>query len=268
MSSMMEGAIEHGRDLSVGAKYSNPSVCVTGVTNVVDALMAIDELVFKQRKHTCAELWEAMRANYEGYDDLLRDIRLLPHKFGNGDAACTALYRRVCGVHNDYFINQPAPRGGHYICGLWPHTLFAAQGQNTFASLDGRKAHEPVVDSVGPVGTRATQGPTTVLRDVAALDGAHLWSACYAFNMRFPAQICSSPESRPKLAALIETFFQLGGMQMQLNTLSSEILSDAMRNPQNYADLVVRVAGFSAYFTTLSPAIQQDIVQRAVYEVR
>ncbi|MHB1356010.1 MAG: pyruvate formate lyase family protein [Anaerolineae bacterium] len=267
MSSMMEGAIENGRDLSMGARYNNASMCVTGVTNVVDALMAIDELAFKQRRRTCNELWEAMRANFVGYGDVLRDIQVFTTRFGNGDQASTALYRRVCGVHNDFFFNQPSPRGGHYICGLWPHSLFAAQGKNTYASLDGRKAYEPVVDSVGPVGARATHGPTTVLQDVAALDASHLWSACYAFNMRFPAEICSSSEARSKLAALLETFFNMGGMQVQLNTLSSEILSDAMRNPQNYADLLVRVAGFSAYFTTLSTAIQQDIINRVVYEV-
>jgi pyruvate-formate lyase len=123
------------------------------------------------------------------------------------------------------------------------------------------------VDSVGPAGTRALKGPTTVVGDVAALEGSRLWSACYAFNMRFQAELCTSPELRPKLAALIETFFRMGGMQMQLNTLSSDILEDAMRNPKSYPDLVVRVAGFSAYFTTLDPAIQRNIVDRAVYEL-
>jgi pyruvate-formate lyase len=85
--------------------------------------------------------------------------------------------------------------------------------------------------------------------------------------VRFQGQLCTSGELRPKLAALIETFFRIGGMQMQINTLSSDTLVDAIRNPRNYPDLVVRVAGFSAYFTTLDPAIQRNIVDRAIYEL-
>ena len=265
MSALMEG-IEFGRDLSEAVRYEVPSVCITGSTNVVDALLAIKELAFVRQTHTPAQLFAAMAANFEGCEDVRRAIETCPH-YGNGGAEAVALYNDVCQMYTDMLFQMEGPRGGVFCGGLWTTTWHVIQGKWTAASLDGRRAGEPLCDSVGPLSGHATEGPTAVIRDVASLKAAEHWRGGITFNLRLAPSLFDTAESVEKVAQFIETYFALGGMQIQINTIGVETLRAAQRTPESYADLVVRVAGFSAYFTALAPEVQEEIIARTEFSV-
>jgi formate C-acetyltransferase len=263
MSSLMHNAVEQGRDIAYGAKWNFPTVCVTGITNVVDSFLAMEHLVENTGKYTFAEFYDEIKCNYKGSEKLLSDIRGLDKKFGNGNAEYPRLYNKVCEVHDAIFEKQPGPRGDRFASGIWPVTWHVSQGAFTGASPDGRLAGEPLVDSAGPVSGRAKNGPTALILDMASIDSARHWPGGYVLNVKFSKDLFKTEENIEKIASLIDTFFRIGGMQMQINTHSSELLRKAKAEPEKYKDIVVRVAGYSAYFCALDEGVQDEIISRA-----
>jgi formate C-acetyltransferase len=267
MSSLMHGALERGQDLTKGVTYNFPTVCITGVTNVLDSLLSIEELVFESGDYSFSDLYDALMANYEGYEDLLVRIRASQNRFGNGQPRYVDLYNRICEAHTGVLETQPGPRGGYFAPGLWTTGWYVQQGRHTGPSLDGRRAGEPIADGAGPVSGRVYKSPTAVARDMAGVDAVRHYPGGYVHNQKFSSSLFRSEEQLEKLADYIETYLKIGGMQMQINVHSKALLMDALENPDKHRDLVVRVAGFSAYFTTLDPGVQEEIATRAVVEV-
>ena len=140
-------------------------------------------------------------------------------------------------------------------------TTYAAEGTKVGATPDGRRAGEPLADSIGPVTGRDRNGPTAMLRSVTRLP-LHLATGTPVLNIRFAKRMFSSQEGRRAIRDLITTYFEMGGMQIQLTIVDREILEDAIVHPELHEDLIVRVGGFSAYFNSLSPALQQAILER------
>ncbi|MGB9886964.1 MAG: glycyl radical protein [Moorellales bacterium] len=238
-----------------------------GIMNVVDSLAVVKKLIFEDRKLSMEELIEALKANWNGFEEVRKMCMSAP-KYGNDDdyvdgiakelfrfiVAEEAKYRgvngaRVCGV------------GGASITSMWPG------GAVTGATPDGRRAGEVVADgTVSPVQGRDSKGPTAVLKSASKID--QVLCASTLLNMRFHPSALKSEDDLRKLAMLIKTYFNMGGKWIQFNVVSRETLLDAQQNPEKYQDLVVRVAGYSAYFVQLGKALQDDIIARTEHDLR
>ena len=267
MSGSMAGAIEAGRDLSRGVKVNMPTVCMVGVSNVADAMLAIEEVIYERRRFSPDMLMAALRQNYDGYEVLRRAMLNVKEKFGNGSERAVACFNRLSAIQQTALDRWAGPRGGRLTSGLWATTWHVRMGEKTGASADGRHAKEPLVDGIGAVTGRAHNGPTAVALDVAGIDARRLWQGGYTFNLKFNKALLNGPDGVRRLSAFIHAFFMENGMQMQINTIDKATLIEAQRDPEHHADLIVRVAGFSAYFCALDKGVQDEIISRSEHAI-
>lgn len=196
----------------------------------------------------------------ERYKNLRTMINALP-KFGNDIPEVDAFARKAAGCYSYSVEKHKNPRGGTYQAGLYPVSANVPLGAQTGATPDGRLAHEPVADGVSPCAGMDTNGPTAAASSVARLDHANASNGTL-YNMKFHPSALSGRSGLENFAALVHTYFDKKGSHMQFNVVSRETLLDAQAHPENYKSLVVRVAGYSALFTTLSRSLQDDIIRR------
>jgi formate C-acetyltransferase len=232
------------------------------IIDVADSLMAVKKLVFDDRKLTMDELLGALDSNFDGKrGEEIRRLCLAQPKFGNDTDEVDLLakkisedsYQIIRSYDNSPFRNYIIAREGlawHYFGGLGVGAL-----------PNGRKAFEPLNDgSVSPMRGADRKGPTAVLR--SALKAGFKESHASVLNQKFSAAMIRSDESIDKLVAYTNTFMRNGGSHIQYNMVDTRELKDAKIHPENHRDLIVRIGGFSAYFTQLSPAIQDDVINR------
>ena len=194
------------------------------------------------------------------YSSLLEKIGQLP-KFGNDLADIDAFARDVAYTYTRPLEKYKNPRGGMFQAGLYPVSANVPLGAQTGATPDGRLAYTPIADGVGPAAGRDVKGPTASANSVSKLDH-YIASNGTLFNMKFHPSALAGPSGLESFVALVRGFFDQKGMHMQFNVVSRETLRDAQKNPEKYKSLVVRVAGYSALFTTLSRSLQDDIINR------
>lgn len=194
------------------------------------------------------------------YDELLEWIADI-NKYGNDIEDVDMFARDVAYTYTKPLQKYRNPRGGQYQAGLYPVSANVPLGAQTGATPDGRLANTPIADGVGPVAGKDTLGPTATANSVARLDHG-IASNGTLFNQKFHPSALSGMEGLQKFVALIRAFFDQKGMHMQFNVVSRETLLDAQAHPEKYKGLVVRVAGYSALFTTLSKSLQDDIINR------
>lgn len=194
------------------------------------------------------------------YDELLDMIAQVP-KFGNDIPEVDAFAREVAYTYTRPLQNFRNPRGGQYQAGLYPVSANVPLGAQTGATPDGRLAGTPVADGVSPAAGRDVHGPTAAANSVSRLDHT-IASNGTLFNMKFHPSALSGRNGLENFVALIRSYFDQKGMHMQFNVVSRETLRDAQKHPEKYKTLVVRVAGYSALFTTLSRSLQEDIINR------
>ena len=204
-----------------------------------------------------AELSPADKALCEKVYDLINEAP----KFGNDIAEVDLFARDVAYTYTKPLETFRNPRGGQFQAGLYPVSANVPLGAQTGATPDGRLAHMPVADGVSPSAGRDTKGPTAACNSVAKLDHG-IASNGTLFNQKFHPSALSGEQGLVKFVALIRSFFDQKGMHMQFNVVSRATLLDAQEHPENYQHLVVRVAGYSALFTTLSRSLQDDIIRR------
>ena len=173
-----------------------------------------------------------------------------------------ALANKVNAVHAEFFWKHVDSRNGRYTCGVWPVESQVWVGRWTAATPDGRHKGAPIVDGVGACQGADRNGPTALLLSVAQLDSVRHWPAGYVCNVKFAPSCFDSPDDVSKIADLAATFMALGGQELQFNVVDAATLRAAQAEPERYADLIVRVAGFSAYFTQLSQPVQEEIISR------
>ena len=196
----------------------------------------------------------------EKYNRLLELIDSVP-KYGNDVKEVDLFAREVAYVYSKELEKYKNPRGGQYQAGLYPVSANVPLGEQTGATPDGRLANTPVADGVGPVSGKDTHGPTAAANSVAKLDHA-ICSNGTLYNQKFHPSALKGEAGLMKFVSYIRAFFDQKGMHMQFNVVSRETLLDAQAHPENYKSLVVRVAGYSALFTTLSKSLQDDIINR------
>jgi len=238
----------------------NSVLLPVGMINVADSLATIKKLVFEEKKITMEQLKKAVQANWEGYEELRRMCLEAP-KYGNDDdytdLIAKDLYRFLAMTITkfDYTLGGKHQPGGISISSMW------AGGDITGATPDGRYAGEVLADgSMSPMRGRDTNGPTAIIKSASKIDQALYASTL--LNMKFHPSTLGNTEDLKKLATLIKTYFSLGGKHVQFNVVSREMLLEAQKQPENYSDLVVRVAGYSAYFVQLGKRVQDEIIAR------
>lgn len=267
VSAFYSDCMKSGRDLTEGgAKYNGTGPQASGLATCSDSLSSIRYLLFEQKVCTGEELLRALQDNWEGHEYLyaLVNSSRIPH-FGNDDDRADELFTWLFECYCRHISKRENPRGGHFSPGVYSVNANVAMGLGTNATPDGRKAGEAISDNMGPVHTvRAshdTNGPTALTASVAKVDQSQATNGTL-LNMKFPQEAVSGLEGRDNLAAFLRSYLEMGGMHVQFNIMSSETMRAAQKHPEDYRDMLVRVAGYSAYFVELGIPLQNDLIQR------
>jgi pyruvate-formate lyase len=263
-SSLMVNAIKEGKDLlDRTVPFENGAVLnPIGMINVVDSLAAIKKLVFDEKKVTMKELQAALAANWQGEEyEKIRKMCLSAPKYGNDDDYVDSIAKELYQFWAETTVTFDTIYGGKHkptaisISSQWPG------GALTGATPDGRYAGECLADgTMSPMRGRDTRGPTAVIKSALSIDQVPYQATL--MNMKFHPSALKSTEDMKKLSDLIRTYFSFGGKHVQFNVVNRETLLDAQKHPENHRDLVVRVAGYSAYFVQLGKVVQDEIIGR------
>jgi len=269
LSISTEGCMESGKDVSEGgAKYNSYGGTATGVATAADSLTAIKWAVFDKKICTAKQLLVAVVSNWEGTENEALRQRILhecPH-YGNGDPYADEAQKYLF----DYYYNST--RGFHtkycktYKCGMFGAADHVPQGACTWATPDGRKTGEPLADATSPAQGRDVNGPTGVFNSMLSWDNSRFMDGI-ALNMKIHPSALAREGGIAKLRDMTKAYFDQGGVEVQYNVVDAKTLRDAQANPDNYHNLVVRIAGFSAYFVDMTDTMQEDIIRRAEHSV-
>jgi pyruvate formate-lyase/glycerol dehydratase family glycyl radical enzyme len=263
MSSLLDDCIVRKRDMVFGGtRYNLSGVGVFGPANVCDGMMAIRKWVCEEKRLTWKELRQVLLDDYAGHEEIRLLFANKTPRFGNDLTEVDTFINRITAVHADFFWKQVDSRNGRYTSGVWPVTTHVGTGTWTAATPDGRHKGAPLVDGVGACQGADRNGPTALLQSVARLDNINHWTAGNTCNIKFSATGIRAGNGVDRLRDLTTTFMKLGGQELQVNIVDAGTLHDAMKNPEMHADLVIRVAGYSAYFTTLNANVQNEIISR------
>jgi formate C-acetyltransferase len=257
-----------------GAVYDMVTGPETGVTNVGNSLASLKKLVFEEGLITGAELKEALDSDFEGPDgERIRQLLInRAPKFGNDDDYVDSLTSRAYMIFIRELAKYKNTRYGRGPIGgiNYPCTATISgnvpSGKVVGASPDGRHGGEPLAEGCSPFHGTDKFGPTAVIQSVAKMPNI-LITGGNLLNQRLEPSSLETEEGMKKLEDMIRTFFELKGWHIQFNVISSQKLRDAQSKPQDYSDLVVRVAGYSALFTVLEPATQEDIIARTAHSL-
>ena len=232
----------------------------TGVINVADSLAAVKTLVYDQKKYTMAQLMDALDANWVGYDDMRADFVAAP-KYGNDLDLPDSLAAELYHVYAQEVGRYVTPTGGRTVANAISIAAHQPGGMVTGALPDGKRDREILADgSISPVQGCDTNGPLAVLRSGMKIDQDEY--AATLLNMKFSPQALKTEDDLRKLASVIKAYLTNGGKHVQFNVVDKETLLAAKAEPEKHRDLIVRVAGYSAYFTVLSGGIQKEIIDR------
>jgi pyruvate-formate lyase len=267
LSSLFSKCVETGRDVANGgtAPYSTEGHGLVGSPNVGDSLAAIKKIVFEDKKFTMKQLIDALDNNFSNMDDLLNALKSAP-KFGNDDDYVDSIVNEVLTHASNQIRQYQGISGTRPSVAASAGTGHLGLGTSVGALPDGRKAREPLSEGgISPHQGRNISGPTSTMRSVAKLDHLKLTGGS-VFNMRFNPDVVKDSVKLRKFASLIRTFCESGGYLVQFNIIDADTLRDAQKNPQQYRDLLVRVATYSAYFVELSPRLQNDIIARTEFQ--
>jgi formate C-acetyltransferase len=259
ISALIDDGIEMAADCRKWYYFHRNYIMPTGVNNVADSLAAIKKFVFEEKKITMAELLDALRKNFEGKEEL-RQMLLSAPKFGNDDDYVDSIAEKV-----HFRIKKETEKFTTYYG--YPYDTDGTNasvgyflGFDVAATPEGRKAREPLHDgTVSPVQGRDRKGPSAVLNSVGKIDP--LLSCNHLFNQRFAPQFLGG-DNREIFAQYLKTWSDLGIHHIQFNVIDPETLRDAQQHPEKHSDLIVRVAGYSAYFVDLTKSLQDDIITR------
>lgn len=267
VSMFMEDCIGKGLDLTQGgARYNHTGPQGNGIGTVADSLSTINQLVFDEKRVTGKHLLDAVKSNWTADEALYALVNSSKvHHYGNDDDYADRYAVETFNIFCKNIEGRLNSRGGTYCPGVYGVSANVALGLISGASIDGRKAGEPISDNMGPVHTAASShdinGPTAIANSVTKCDHSRATNGTL-LNWRFSPECLSGEEGRNNFISLIETYFGKKGMHSQFNIISTETMKDALVHPEKYKDMLVRVAGYSAYFVELSKPLQYDLIAR------
>ena len=268
LSATMDGCMENGLDvLWGGAKYNGGGNSSIGHGTVADSLNIIDQLCFREKYCTTRELYDALMNNWEGYEELHQYILGKAAHFGNNDPEADKYLGFVADTYSELICRGTTPRHDtHWSAGCWPVTLNVALGRFLAATPDGRKSGEPMSDGISPCQGMDKSGPFATINSILKFDQATYANGTLC-NMKFHPTALKGQEGDRKLRSVMEAYFDGGGMELQINVVDAETLRKAQDHPEDYQDLVVRIAGFSAYFVEVYREAQNDLIKRTEMSV-
>ena len=263
LSISFKEAIEQAKDYSAGGgKYTNGSgITMVGTADIINSLAAIRYLVYEEKSVGMEKLLEALDADFEGYEDVQKLCDEAP-KYGNDDSRvddiAASIFTFVCDDIESY-----SNKFGRMTAGILPVSGNTPFGLEIGALPSGRKAWTPLADGISPSGGTDTHGPTAVLKSVSHMPHSH-FSAGTLLNMKLDPEMFSSDFGVAQMMALLKSICTLDIYHTQFNVVDQEKLIDAQKNPDEYRGLLVRVAGYTAYFTELGKEVQDEIIARTV----
>jgi formate C-acetyltransferase len=262
LSSLVDDCIEKGQDvMEGGAHYNFVGPEGVGVATTADSLAVIKKLVFEEGKLDFNELVKILRANFENYEIVRQMLITRAPKFGNDNDYVDLIAREVAGVYCREVEKYQTMRGGSFSPGLYTATSHVPMGMVVGATPDGRLAGAPLNDGISPSQGRDVLGPTASIKSVSKLDQV-LASNGTLLNMKFNPTNLQDSRSLEKFINMIRSYFKMGGLHVQFNAVSADTLREAQQKPEKYRDLVVRVAGYSAFFTSLEKTLQDEVISR------
>ncbi|MCJ7772797.1 MAG: formate acetyltransferase, partial [Desulfobacterales bacterium] len=262
-SMLVQGCLESGKDLTQGgAVYNSSGIQGVGVADVADSIAAIDNVIFKKKKYSMAQLQKAIRNNFKN-DEKLRAELINAPKYGNNHPEPDRFAGLVANIFHSALSRYTNTRGGPYVPGFYSSTCHVAFGEKVGALPSGRKAGEPFAASLGASNGRDKKGPTALLNSVASIN-ADLCPNGYALNLRFDPHTLAGDKGPELISGLVGGYFKQGGMEMQLNVVDQKTLEEARAYPGRYPELVVRVAGYCAYFDDLPDSVKAEIISRTI----
>jgi formate C-acetyltransferase len=247
-----------------GAIYNSGGIMGVGVAIVADSLEMIRKHVFEQTTITMDSLLKALHSDYEEYEELRALLENDPSKYGNDIEKVDFLARDTGIAFCDAIQSRMTTRDGPYHGALFSVSMYIPQGEVLGATPDGRKAGIMLSDGVSPTQNRDVNGPTAAMKSVARLDHQRCYNGTL-YNMKFTPEMFGSKKSREKFIGLIEGYFKMNGLHVQFNVVDKATLEDAKIHPLQHRNLIVRVAGYSAYFIELDPFVQDEIIARTEF---
>ncbi len=264
LSLVIDDCIENARDYhDGGARYNTSYIQGVGLGSITDSLSAIKYHLYDQKHVDMPTLLKALNADFAGYDELLDGLVNQTPKYGNDDDAADAVLKRVFESYYAAVNGKPNTRGGVHRVNLLPTTCHVYFGSIIGAMPDGRRAGQPLSEGISPVQGADRNGPTAVLKSAAKID--HIRTGGTLLNQKFLPQVLSGEVGITKLGHLVRSYFSLDGHHIQFNVVDIETLRKAQKEPDQYRDLIVRVAGYSDYFVDLTPELQEEIIQRTAH---
>jgi formate C-acetyltransferase len=261
LSLVIEDCIAKGKDYNAGgARYNTTYVMGVAPGSCTDSLSAIKYHVFERKTIRMAELQQALHANFEGWEKLRLMLWNKTPKYGNDDDYADQILKSVFDAYYDEINGRPNGRGGCYRVNYLSTTCHVYFGSVTGATPDGRRAWEPLSDGISPAQGADRFGPTAVLQSAAKMD--HVRTGGTLLNQKFTPQVLENQKGMDGLAHLVRGYFKMGGHHIQFNVVTAATLRKAQANPEQYRDLIVRVAGYSDYFCDLTKALQDEIIAR------
>ncbi len=263
MSIMYEGCMEKAKDVSAGGAMYNfgPGVVWSGLATYADSMAAIKKLVFEEKKYTLAQLNEALKADFVGYDQIRTDCLNAP-KYGNDDDYADLIAADLVDFteheHRQYKTLYSVL--SHGTLSISNNTPF---GQLTGASANGRHAWLPLSDGISPTQGADFKGPTAIIKSVSKMANDSM-NIGMVHNFKIMAGLLDTPEGEESLITLLRTACMFGNGEMQFNYLDNNTLIEAQKHPELYRDLIVRVAGYSAFFVELCKDVQDEIISRTM----
>ena len=265
-SALFEDCLEKGKDLvDGGAKYNvGPVLTGIGLAESANSLAAIKKLVFEDKVCTMDEILDAMDKNWEGYEELRKQAQNAP-KYGNDDDFVDDIAQRISNHFYEETHKYTDIYGNPFTSAFMGISNFIPTGRVIGATACGRKAGEPISEGVSPVAGTDTSTPLAAMNSCAKMN-QDVHSGGTLLNMRLSHDLVKTKRGRSNLAAMVQTFFDRGAFHVQFNTLSTETLLEAQKHPEDYKDLLVRVAGYSTQFVHLSKTLQDSIIRRSVHD--
>ncbi len=265
LSLYIDDCIEKGRDYySGGARYNTTYIQCTGLGTITDCFTTLKKHVFEEHRYTMDDLLKAVDKNWEGEEVMRQYIRNHTPFFGNDDAYADDIAVRVYEDLVKAIEGRPNTRGGETHLNMLSTTCHNYFGSVCGASVNGRFAKFAISDGTSPAHGSDSHGPTAVIKSLGKLDQTK--SGGTLLNVRFTPQLFRRDEDIKKCASLIRTYFKFGGHHIQFNIVDTQTLLDAQKHPDQYKDLLVRVAGYSDYFNDMTEQLQNEIIARTENE--
>ena len=261
LSVLIEDCIRNGKDyMCGGARYNSSYVQGVGLGSITDMLTALRYHVYDKKTIAMETMEKALANDFKGFEELQYQLVYHTPKYGNDDDYADEQEVQVFDMYYDVLSGHKSPRGADYRVNMLPTTCHVYFGKVTGATPDGRNAWKVLSEGISPVQGADTNGPTAVIRSAAKID--HIKTGGTLLNQKFTPSLLSTEEGCNNLVHLIRAYFRMDGHHIQFNVVDADTLREAQKHPEDYKDLIVRVAGYSDYFNDLGEDLQNEIICR------